>query len=122
MNRDTFGVAGAEKLSDAALSAQLGRYQRQARTSLRVGLLSIAGGLIAAVAMQNTALKAVIVAVLFGGGLCCVLFLSSGAQRAASELAATWSLRDLFSVVKRAALYRPQFVLRRGRRIARAVL
>ena len=81
MNRDTFGVAGAGKLSDAALSAQLGRYQRQARTSLRVGLLSIAGGLIAAVAMQNTALKAVIVAVLFGGGLCCVLFLSSSAQK-----------------------------------------
>lgn len=81
MRRNSFGAAGVEKLSDAELSEQLGRYQRQARTSLRVGLLGIASGLIAAVAMQNTALKAVIVAVLFGGGLCCVLFLSSGAQK-----------------------------------------
>ena len=69
------------KLSETELSEKFGRYQWQARTSLRVGLLGIASGLIAAVAMQNTALKAVIVAVLFGGGLCCVLFLSSGAQK-----------------------------------------
>ena len=81
MSRNSFGAAGAEKRSDAELSAQLGRYQRQARIWLRIGLLGIAGGLIAAVAMQNTALKALLVAVLFGGGLCCVLFLSSSAQK-----------------------------------------
>ena len=81
MDRDSFGAAGAEKLSDAELSGQLGRYQRQARTWLRVGLLGIAGGLIAAAAVQNTALKAALVAVLFGGGLCCALFLSGGAQK-----------------------------------------
>lgn len=69
------------KLSETELSEKFGRYQRQACISLCVGMLGIASGLIAAVAMQNTALKAVIVAVLFGGGLCCVLFLSSGAQK-----------------------------------------
>ena len=81
MSRNSFCAAGAEKRNDAELSEQLGRYQRQARIWLRVGLLGIAGGLIAAVAMQNTALKALLVAVLFGCGLCCVLFLSSSAQK-----------------------------------------
>lgn len=96
MGRNSFGAAGVEKLSDAELSEQLGRYQRQARTSLRVGLLGIASGLIATVAMQNTALKAVIVAVLFGGGLCCVLFLSGGAQKKLKTLMQE-QLGDFFS-------------------------
>ena len=81
MKKKEIKAAGMEGMSDANLSQRLGQYQRQARTWLRVGLLGMAGGLIAAVAVQNTVLKAVLVAVLFGGGLCCVLFLSSGAQK-----------------------------------------
>lgn len=80
MERKT-GTAGLEQLSEAELSERLGRYQRQARTWLRVGLFGIAGGLIAAAVVRNAALKAILAAVLFGGGLCCALFLSGSAQK-----------------------------------------
>ena len=79
---NTFSAAGTEKLSNETLSEQLGRYQRQARIWLRVGLLGIVGGLIAAIAVRDAALKVV----LFGGGLCCVLFLSGGAQKKLKSL------------------------------------
>ncbi len=69
------------KMSKVELSEKLGRYQKQARIWLIVGLLGIAGGLISTVAVQDAALKTILVAALFGGGLCCVLFLSSGAQK-----------------------------------------
>lgn len=69
------------KMSKVELSEKLGRYQKQARIWLIVGLLGIAGGLISAVAVQDAALKMILVAALFGGGLCCVLFLSSSAQK-----------------------------------------
>lgn len=69
------------KMSKVELSEKLGRYQKQARIWLIVGLLGIAGGLISAIAVQDAALKTILVGALFGGGLCCVLFLSSGAQK-----------------------------------------
>lgn len=69
------------KMSEVELSEKLGRYQKQARIWLIVGLLGIAGGLISAIAVQDAALKTILVGALFGGGLCCVLFLSSGAQK-----------------------------------------
>lgn len=78
MNRSIF-VEG--KLSEEELSEKLRRYQRQARIWLGGGLLGIVGGLIAAVAVHDAPLKTILVAVLFGGGFCCVLFLSSGAQK-----------------------------------------
>ena len=81
MSRNTFGADGAERLSDAELSERLGRYQRQSRAWLRIGLTGIAGGLIAAVTVHDAALKALLVAVLFGGGLWCALFLSGGARK-----------------------------------------
>lgn len=86
MGKNALNAAVSERLSDEALSEKLGRYQRQVRIWLRVGLLGIASGLIAAFAMRNSALKAAIVEVLFGGGLCCVLFLSGGAQKKLKSL------------------------------------
>lgn len=81
MSKRRFDPTGTGKLSDTELSQKLGQYQKQARIWLIVGLLGIAGGLISAVAVQDAALKTILIAALFGGGLCCVLFLSSGAQK-----------------------------------------
>ena len=86
MGRDIFNSAGAGRLSNAALSEQLRQYQRQARIWLRVGLFGIAGGLIAAAAVQNALLKTALVMALFGGGLCCALLLSGGAQKKLKSL------------------------------------
>lgn len=81
MRKRKLDAASTEKLSDAKLSQKLGQYQKQARIWLIVGLLGITGGLICAVAVQDAALKTILVGALFGGGLCCVLFLSSSAQK-----------------------------------------
>lgn len=86
MGRDIVDDVCAEKLSDAELSERLGQYQRQASMWQNIGLLGIAGGLIAAIAVQEAVIKTILVAVLFGGGLCCVLFLSSGAQKKRNAL------------------------------------
>ena len=80
-NKAICNTVSAEKPGDAELSRQLGRYQKQARIWLRVGLIGIAGGVISFFAVHDAALKALFVTVLFFGGTCCVLFLSSGAQK-----------------------------------------
>lgn len=74
-------AVNSERFSDAELSRKLGQYQKQARIWQIVGLLGIAGGLISAIAVQDAAIKTLFVAVMFGGGLCCVLFLSGDAQK-----------------------------------------
>lgn len=85
-NKAICNTVSAEKPGDAELSRQLGRYQKQARTWLRVGLIGIAGGVISFFAVHDAALKALFVTVLFFGGICCVLFLSSGAQKKIKSL------------------------------------
>ena len=57
--------AATEKMSDVQLSKKLGSYQKQARTWLCVGLVGVLGGLIAYFAVQDTALKVILVTVLF---------------------------------------------------------
>lgn len=69
------------KMSDAELSARLGRYQRAARLWTIVGLLGVASGLVCAFLVTDPVLKSVLIAVLFFGGVCCALFLGGGAQK-----------------------------------------
>lgn len=85
-SREIFHTINTETLSDAELSRQLGRYQKQARVWLRVGLLGIAGGLLSFFTVHHTALKAILVTVLFFGGICCVLFLKVGAEKKIKKL------------------------------------
>ena len=73
--------SGGERLTEEELSRQLGHYQKRAALWLRVGLLGVAAGLISYFAVPDAALKAVLTAVLFFGGLCCAIFLSGGAQK-----------------------------------------
>ena len=76
-----FDTGRSEKMSDVQLSKKLGSYQKQARTWLCVGLVGVLGGLIAYFAVQDTALKVILVTVLFGGGICCAIFASGSAQK-----------------------------------------
>lgn len=76
-----FDTGRSEKMSDVQLSKKLGSYQKQARTWLCVGLVGVLGGLIAYFAVQDTALKVILVTVLFGGGICCAIFVSGDAQK-----------------------------------------
>lgn len=85
-NRAILHTISTETPGDAELSRQLGRYQKQARTWLRVGLISIAGGVISFFTVHHTALKAILVTVLFFGGICCVLFLNGSAQKKIKRL------------------------------------
>ncbi len=56
-------------MTDAELSKKLGNYQKQARIWILVGLAGAIGGTVSYFAVQNTALKAVLTAVLFFGGV-----------------------------------------------------
>lgn len=68
-------------MSDAELSRQIGRYQRLSVLWRRIGLASTLVGLILYFAVSSRLLKAILVTVLFFGGLCCALFLSGSAQK-----------------------------------------
>ena len=74
-------MTGREKLSDAELSKKLGHYQKMSRTWLLVGLLGVISGTVSFFAVQDAALKAVLTAVLFFGGVCCAIFLGGSAQK-----------------------------------------
>ena len=73
-------TGGMERMPDAALSRKLGHYQKMAAVWRLVGLAGAAGGVIAFFAVQGTALRAVLTAALFFGGICCAVFLG-GAQK-----------------------------------------
>lgn len=74
------------KMTDAELSKKLGSYQKQARIWILVGLAGAIGGMVSYFAVQNTALKAVLTAVLFFGGVGCAVFLGGGAQKKIKQL------------------------------------
>ena len=74
------------KMTDAELSKKLGNYQKQARIWILVGLAGAIGGTVSYFAVQNTALKAVLTAVLFFGGVGCAVFLGGGAQKKIKQL------------------------------------
>ena len=74
-------TGGMERMPDAALSRKLGHYQKMAAVWRLVGLAGAVGGVIAFFAVQGTALRAVLTAALFFGGICCAVFLGGGAQK-----------------------------------------
>jgi len=74
-------TGGMERMPDAALSRKLGHYQKMAAVWRLVGLAGAVGGVIAFFAVQGTALRAVLTAALFFGGICCAVFLGGGTQK-----------------------------------------
>ena len=70
-----------EKMSEAELSKKLGQYQKQARIWTIIGLVGVLGGVISFFAVDDMALKSILTAVLFFGGVCASLFLGGGAQK-----------------------------------------
>ena len=69
------------KMSEAELSKKLGQYQKQARIWTTIGLIGVLGGVISFFAVDDMALKSVLTAVLFFGGVCAALFLGGSAQK-----------------------------------------
>lgn len=80
-NGRTAGAPTAGNMSDAELSLQIGRYQRLSVLWRRIGLAGTLVGLILYFAVSSKLLKAILVTVLFFGGLCCAIFLSGSAQK-----------------------------------------
>lgn len=74
-------TGGMERMTDAALSRKLGHYQRMAAVWPRIGAAVAVGGVIVFFAVRDTALRAVLTAVLFCGGIFCALLLGGGAQK-----------------------------------------
>ena len=70
-----------EKMSEAELSKKLGQYQKQARIWTIIGLVGVLGGVISFFAVDDMALKSILTAVLFFGGVCAALLLGGGAQK-----------------------------------------
>lgn len=91
MNRN---ASGTGKMTDAELSRKLGHYQRLASRCLAVGLIGVIGGIVSFFAVRDTALRVILVAVLFFGGICCAIFLGGGAQKKLKLLQA--QLGDFF--------------------------
>ena len=82
-------------MSDEELSKRLGQYQRMAKLWQILGLIGTIGGLIAYFVVKDRVLKVVLVAVLFFGGLCCILFLRDRSLKKLKALM-TEQLEDFF--------------------------
>ena len=69
------------KMTDAELSKKLGHYQAMSVIWFWVGVVGAVSGVIFYFVLQNKALKSLLVAVLFLGGIFCASFFSGGAQK-----------------------------------------
>ena len=69
------------KMTDAELSKKLGHYQAMSVIWFWVGVVGAVSGAIFYFVLQNKALKSLLVAVLFFGGIFCAYFFSGGAQK-----------------------------------------
>ena len=69
------------KMTDAELSKKLGHYQAMSVIWFWVGVVGAVSGVIFYFVLQNKALKSLLVAVLFFGGIFCASFFSGGAQK-----------------------------------------
>lgn len=81
MKKTESDIAHSGKTNDAVLSPKLGHYQRMELIYKLVGFAGMLGGIISFFTVQDKAFKSILVLVLFGGGICCVLFLSDGMQK-----------------------------------------
>ena len=69
------------KMTDAELSKKLGHYQAMSVIWLWVGVVGAVSGTIFYFVLQNKALKSLLMAVLFFGGVFCASFFGGGAQK-----------------------------------------
>ncbi len=80
MNMKTAGIESV-KMTDAELSQKLGHYQKMAAVWTLVGLAGAIGGVISYFAVDDAATRAILMAVLFFGGIGCAIFFGGGAQK-----------------------------------------
>lgn len=75
-----------KQMTDAELAKTLGKYQSRAFWYLLFGLIGIIAGIVCCFAVPAQIPKTVLTFVLFGGGLCAAIFLSSSAQKKCTAL------------------------------------
>lgn len=75
------GSTAPERMTDAELSEKLGHYQKMSSVWLLIGLLAVAAGVVSFFAFSDPALKGILTAILFFGGIACALFFGGGAQK-----------------------------------------
>ena len=92
-----FDASGIQRMTDAELSKKLGHYQKMSAVWLLVGMAGAVSGSIAFFAVQDTARKAILVTVLFFGGVCCASLFGGGAQKKLKALMQE-QLGDFFRV------------------------
>ena len=73
--------AEAAKMTEAELSKRLGSYQTQSVLGTWVGLIAVIGGVISYFVVDHPAVRAILTAVLFFGGIGCAIFVAGGAQK-----------------------------------------
>ena len=69
------------KMTDAELSKKLGHYQAMSVIWFWLGVVGAVSGTIFYFVLQNKALKSILMAVLFFGGVFCASFFGGGAQK-----------------------------------------
>lgn len=83
------------KMTDAELAKKLGHYRRASLIWNMIGIVGVLSGTVSFFALQNPILKAILVTVLFFGGICCVLF-PGGDARQKLKVLIQEKLRDFF--------------------------
>ena len=73
-------------MEEAVLSAKLGHYQQREKLYQMAGLFGIIGGMISFFITEEPWLQTILTGTLFGGGLCCLLFLRDRARKKGKAL------------------------------------
>lgn len=71
----------SRKMTDAELSKRLGHYQKLSVIGIWVGLIGVIGGTISYFVVDDAVTRAILMAVLFFGGVCCAIFVAGDAQK-----------------------------------------
>ena len=74
------------KMTDAELSKRLGHYQKLSVIGIWVGLIGVIGGTISYFVVDDALTRAILMAVLFFGGVCCAIFVAGDAQKKIKSL------------------------------------
>ena len=81
MKLNDLDAPGTTRMTDAELSKKLGHYQKMSVVWLWVAVAGAVSGTISFFVVQDTALKVILVTVLFFGGICCAFLFGGGAQK-----------------------------------------
>ena len=83
---NSLDMAGKKRLSDEELSKKLGHYQKISSVLPLVGVIGAVSGIVAFFVVRDAALKAILTAVLFFGGVFCAVYSDGGVKKKLNAL------------------------------------